>query len=587
MDLAIDHGVFTPDSRLTYRTDHVQMDSPVTARMDGDIRLSAGGLAGRRMQANLELRGTRVALGNDHVVTPLEIDGDASVASDEADVTRPWSFAGGHVELHDAVLRDLRWLNTLPLDRKRSWKAEGGRGRVGASATLSSSYELVGSARIRVDGARVSSAEWRAAATSMVGRLDLDSTGVRGHVDLRDLRATASGVTTEAPQASLDGKFAWLGRTTNHGHIGFQLGDWIVATAESRVVGSSLAGELDFGPGAARARLQANDLHVSEFGNGTCPWAEVASVVASADLATLASGSQIGRVEATLNQTAFRWGEFTAAAARTMVTGFGDGTYLAIRLGSHDLRLRNAGGAPKGWQADATSLELTTVLSGHDHVEGPARMVLHGATGQAGKTKLAADLTADLRIRSAENSHRIFDLAGIVRARDVAVGSHQRNVAGWWADFDLDRLHIDTRQDFDFNGRVRAKLRDGLPALYVLASEDEIPGWIPNLLPLQDLRLDLDVERFCRWADLNVVAATGGPLTAAGRFQLEIGETRGAVLVRLAALPLSIGIDFVEDYSDSTLLAGNGWLEKHMVPLTSAATAKHDERCLPQPPKCE
>jgi hypothetical protein len=87
---------------------------------------------------------------------------------------------------------------------------------------------------------------------------------------------------------------------------------------------------------------------------------------------------------------------------------------------------------------------------------------------------------------------------------------------------------------------------------------------------------------------VQVVDASGGPLKATGRLQFEPGETRGAILFDLAAFePVSLGLDFVEDYSNTKAFAGRQWLEEHMVPLTQAAREKHATRCEPEPVSCE
>jgi hypothetical protein len=100
--------------------------------------------------------------------------------------------------------------------------------------------------------------------------------------------------------------------------------------------------------------------------------------------------------------------------------------------------------------------------------------------------------------------------------------------------------------------------------------------------------IDLRVERFCRWTDVQLVEARGGPLRASGRVQVQPGDTRGALLFQLAGFaPLSFGLAFAEDSSDGSLFAGSGWLEEHLEPLTGAATAKHDERCKPEPAQCD
>ena len=195
---------------------------------------------------------------------------------------------------------------------------------------------------------------------------------------------------------------------------------------------------------------------------------------------------------------------------------------------------------------------------------------------------------ASLDLSSKDEGHRIADVTGVVQARNVLLNSKQHRTDDWWAEFKIDSAHIDTRQNLDLAAKVRATLRDGLPALNALASAEEIPKWVPTVLPLQGIALDLGVERFCRWSDVQILAASGGPLKAKGRFQLEPGETRGAILLRLASLGfVSVGIDFVEDYSNMSPLVGASWLEGHLDTMTKAATDKHDTVCQPEAPKCQ
>jgi len=216
------------------------------------------------------------------------------------------------------------------------------------------------------------------------------------------------------------------------------------------------------------------------------------------------------------------------------------------------------------------------------------RIDIKQIAGQVGKTKIGGDVVVSLDLISKDESHRTAEVTGVVQARKVALSSKQHHTDDWWAEFKIDSAHVDTRQNFDMAGKVRASFRDGLPALNVLASEEEIPGWVPTLLPLKGITLDLGVERFCKWSDVQVIAASGGPLSAKGRLQFEPGETRGAIVLRLASLGfVSVGLDFVEDYSHMSPLAGATWLEEHLVPMTKAATDKHDAVCPVEPPKCQ
>jgi hypothetical protein len=275
-------------------------------------------------------------------------------------------------------------------------------------------------------------------------------------------------------------------------------------------------------------------------------------------------------------------------AAQASVMGRWNRALFTAKLDASELDMKNAGGAPRGWEAQIGSIAANTELAlDAKRAYGPARIDIRDASGQVGKTKVRGDMLATLNLSSPSEALRTADVSGRIQARNVVLATKEHTIEGWWANFDLDRARLDMRQDFDLRGKVKARFRDGLPALYILASEDEIPGFVPNLVPLEGLSVDLGVERFCRWTDVQILDARGGPFAAEGRLQVEPGETRGALLLRLAALkPISLGLNFVEDYSHAAPLVGNGWLEKHMEPLISAATEKHDVRCIPQPPKC-
>jgi hypothetical protein len=306
-------------------------------------------------------------------------------------------------------------------------------------------------------------------------------------------------------------------------------------------------------------------------------------------LLTPENASVTGQVRGSFDGLSARWGEFTAAANRMVFSGAWDGSTVTARLDSTKIRLKNGVGAPKSWQADATATSVQTALAVVDgEVRGPMRVDVQRIVGQVGKTKIGGDVVVSLDLRSKDERHRTADMTGLVQARKVALSSEHHHTDDWWADFKIDSAHVDTRQNFDMAGKVRASFRDGLPALNVLVSENEIPKWVPTLLPLEGITLDLGVERFCGWSDVQILDASGGTLSAKGRLQFEPGETRGAILLRLASLGfVSVGLDFVEDYSNMSPLVGATWLEEHLVPMTKAATDKHDAVCQPAPPECQ
>jgi hypothetical protein len=209
------------------------------------------------------------------------------------------------------------------------------------------------------------------------------------------------------------------------------------------------------------------------------------------------------------------------------------------------------------WQANASAEFTTEKHAARDDAE------------REGK-RLLAEAAADVR--------------GAIKLRDVRFASGDHKVESWWADIDVSRARLDPAHNFDASARVEAKLQNGLPVLYLLTSDDDIPHIVPALLPLDNVMLGVDVDHHCRFTDVRIVQATGGPLAAEGRLQLERGETRGAVLVHTAPTAiLSMGLELREQSSHTAPMVGQGWLAERLAPLGEVAQEKRRSFCPPSP----
>ncbi len=665
MDVAVDHGRLTPDSRFSYRTDHVGIEASSTkVHVDGELAFSASGPAkapGGTLAVDLPWGTVRLGEGTHEA---LHVRGlEASVATTSVDVMQTWALAGGRARIEEANLADLAWLNDLPLEKK-AWAVAGGRGRASGAVIISPEDDIEGSVDAAIEGANgiAGRLDWRgsaeAAATvrlaalregsvqghitagpfkvsngdggssetaraeldgevsfseggglrgqlraktrsfkgdlddrrlsvsSLTGNVRFTGRDARGTVEMRDMRASSNDMSSTTPLAKLDGTFSLSAKKGTAGQLRGTIREWTADFGSSRLEGSSASGNLVFTSERILGALQATDIKASSL--GTCPFAEMKSLSVAGQLDTPERAPATGQLEGSFDGLSAQWGEFSAAAHRMVFSGALDGTTVAARLDSTKIRLKNGVGAPKSWQADATATSIQTSLSLADgEVRGPVYIDVQQIVGQVGKTQIGGDLVASLDLLSKDESLRTADVTGVVQASNVLLNSTQHHTDDWWAEFKVDSAHIDTRQNFDMAGKMRVSLRDGLPALNALASEKTILGWVPTLLPLKDIALDLSVERFCHWSDVQILGASGGPLSAKGRLQFEPGDTRGVLLLRLASLGfVSVGLDFVEDYSNMSPFVGATWLEEHLVPMTKAATDKHDTVCQPEPPKC-
>jgi hypothetical protein len=165
--IAVDHGHFTSDSRFSYRTDHVAVETTsAKVHVDGELAVSATGPAGTpggTLAVDLPLGTVRLEESAHKV---LHVRGlEASVASTNVDVMQTWALAGGRARIEEAKLADLSWLNDLPIEKK-AWAVAGGRGQVGGAVIISPGGDIEGSvdAACRVANGTMGKLEWRGSA---------------------------------------------------------------------------------------------------------------------------------------------------------------------------------------------------------------------------------------------------------------------------------------------------------------------------------------------------------------------------------------------------------------------------------------
>jgi hypothetical protein len=553
VDAAIDHGVFTGDSRLAYRTGHVGVATGAAKfQVDGDLVVSAAGPTSETAaavsldlpSAELRFEGARAA--------PIGLrDVAASMASSSADVTLPWSIARANGAL-TAVFEDLRSVGDVPGARAAPVKVRRGSGEARVALTMNEEHVIEGT---------------------------LDAHARRIRV------CHASGACFEAPTLALSGD--GTSRVRPQGRFRLDMTGVRGEHGLTRVTAARLSSRGSVSPSEVKARVDLKKVAVGTF--GACPWTEAAAIVLDGRVATRSRRRIEADVRGALEGASFTWGSFRVGGPRTAFAAWWDGERLTADVRADTLDFKSSGGAPKGWQAGVGTTNVRADLSvARGRLRGPVRVDAKHVVGRVGGTDVEGDIIGALGLTSNDPSFERGDVSGVVQARGVTLRTGESVVKDYWAEVVLRDLHVDTRQNLDLNGVVEARFRDALPALYIAAAHKKVPGWLPSLLPLQSVDLDLYVERFCRWTDVQLQEGHGGPLSATGRLQLEPGDTRGALLLQLAGFgPLSIGLDFAQDASSVTPFAGRGWLEKHNAALTNAATAKHDERCKPEPASCE
>jgi hypothetical protein len=353
-------------------------------------------------------------------------------------------------------------------------------------------------------------------------------------------------------------------------------------------------------PGEQPGRIHA-ELVVRAFSaidtasDSDCPWSSIALATLRADAELRGDVGARIRLAGDLSRVKLAWGDFsTAAKSAHFETDF-DEPVLAARtgpvlvvLGLREAKLRSGPGAPLGWEAALPKLDFRADLSRTAATfSGPVRVAAERVRARIGRTIFQANLQADVSLAAVEPEQLQATGTGSVRISRFGLRLKDQRVDNWWAHVELDSVKISAKDNLDVVSVFRAKLRDALPALTVLAAQGDIPGWLPDMLPLRELEATGTVARRCRITEVHVSKLNGGPLTSTGRVQSVMEAVRGAFLVRLEALSLiSAGISFDEKDSSTSFFAGAGWQKARFDALDVRARLKQNESCVPVAVTC-
>jgi hypothetical protein len=322
---------------------------------------------------------------------------------------------------------------------------------------------------------------------------------------------------------------------------------------ECDVSGSLLDGTVG---AASTTRDAAGDWHLAE---------------ASASVASLTAGARWDDVSFSGN---------VAGDARVVTSGAAS-PEISVHARARDVHLKGDSGPPARWSTELPDAKFDAAVRGAPS-RGPVNLVLNRLAASIGHVSMTADATADLSVAATEVASRFAaSVTGSVEIRNASLWNGQRRVENWWARLRVDPTRVTVDRTVGFAGRVSARFRDGLPGLLALSRAGDVPGWLPRILPLNNVTAQLDVRRRCELTDITATEVSGGPLVGRGRIQNSPGDTKGAVLVQLSSLGLvSAGID-VGDPGGVSLFAGNDWLAKKLADFDSTSKEVESHPCKP------
>ncbi len=507
----IKRGVITESSRIALTGDTLKASmSSLAVAVDGPWSVLATSAAGGG-SGHLAVNVWQASLTrNDRPSALAKLRGAVlGVTSNSLDVTKPWAVVAADVTLRELAAPDLRVLNDV----------------------------------------RLASLRFRSGAGVLRGSLAYSGGTISGQATA-ELRAAVADLSS----SQLAGNLSFKGRA--HAF------NWQKAT------------------GSFDLKLLGSALSVADAsGDADCPWVRVERAEAEGHLVLLPGGRASGKLDASIDRAKLRWGDVRVTAGADVRATI-DPTHgaesgksrLSGIVRAFHLRVKAGAGAPKRWNAEVPETIVNADLLLHaGELEGPVEITAKRAGATIGDVSMRTDVHARLHADPLDLNRRSALLSGVVNLTRASLANQERRVDDWWAKIALSPTRVTAVEDLDLDGRVSARFRDGLPALLALSATDEIPSFLPDLLPLHGLVGTVNLRRHCQLTDLQFSSFEGGPLMANGRVQNALGKTRGAVLVQLSDLNLvSAGVTLGKPGGVS-LLVGEDWLKEQVAPLRQEA----------------
>lgn len=243
---------------------------------------------------------------------------------------------------------------------------------------------------------------------------------------------------------------------------------------------------------------------------------------------------------------------------------------VMVEARARDVRMKSGDGSSEKWSVKLPRVRVSARLGG-DRLRGPVSVSAKSVAAGVGRTEAKFDFGADLRAEAVDLETRRLATTGRMTIRNASASGPSGNVDGWWANVRVDAMHVAAGENLDLQARLSLELRDGLPGLMALSDTDQVPKWLPTVLPLYGLSGRIDVRRHCGAIDVDLPQLEGGPLVGSGRIHELPGRTNGAFLiqVRKAGL-LTAGVELGASHGVAPF-AGAEWLARKLAELDEQA----------------
>ncbi len=234
-----------------------------------------------------------------------------------------------------------------------------------------------------------------------------------------------------------------------------------------------------------------------------------------------------------------------------------------------------AGKPPTSFESQAGDAYGSVVLDidRHHVMTGTSKAAFRGLKVLAddmliqGQGVASCHIRADLDHKTSSLTHAAFEVT------DVATQVGDQQTQGWWLAVEAPEINARGFPPEHVNGRVSLRAKSAEPLLKFLAAKRKIPGLVPDLTSLNDLRAAGTFRESEALTDVELEPLKNVLFNLAGRYYEKGKDQRYAFVV--GGKVFSLGIANEGSGLEAQLFAREGWLNEKLARFPKPVTQVH------------
>lgn len=220
------------------------------------------------------------------------------------------------------------------------------------------------------------------------------------------------------------------------------------------------------------------------------------------------------------------------------------------------------GNAPSSTQDGEAEARLTLTLDSAGRLVGPLRARFRDATLTLDQlhTRASGSASCEITVEPAEDRAHVRDLSILVRPAQFRAGDE--SVSGWWLNLESPRIDVIGLPADDVRAEFSIFARDAEPVIRALAADGKVPGFVADIIHLQNLKVVANLRRTPQTTDIMLDTLESRFIDFSGRVLRSPKHNRLALLI--GGKTVAVGIAQKGKQMGFEALAGEDWLNEEL-----------------------